>query len=143
MRDVAGAVAEDLHLDVARARDQLLHVELVAAERGARLRAQRANVCSISSAVVTTRVPRPPPPASALMIIAAVRPERGEERLRLVERDGVVETADHRHVDAAAAACRARALSPNSSRCFTCGPTKVSPASAQAAAKSPRSARKP
>ena len=38
MRDVAAQIADDLHLDVARARNQLLHVERAVAERRFRLR---------------------------------------------------------------------------------------------------------
>ena len=80
-------VAEDLHLDVARARDQLFHVELVAAERGAGLRATALERLLDLLGARTTRVPRPPPPASALMIMAPSGAERGEELLRLVDRD--------------------------------------------------------
>ena len=81
MRDGAGAVAEDLHLDVAGAGQELLDVDVAAAERGLGLGpAALVGRPRSSSADVTARVPRPPPPASALMIIAPPA-ERGEERL--------------------------------------------------------------
>ena len=130
------AVAEDLHLDVARARNEFLDVDIAAAERGLAPRTGSAERRPrFPSRPSTARVPRPPPPATALMIIAPPLSD-GEERLRLVQRDGVVEAADHRHISLlprppAPGPCRR--TGPDAP---TSGPTKVRPASAQRRAKS-------
>ena len=121
MRHGAGPVAEDLHLDVARAREQLLDVDLAAAEGSLGLGAAALEGCSISSAAITTRVPRPPPPASALMIIAPPGPSDAKNACAS---SSVTAWSSPRITGTAAAtaAVRARALSPNSSRCSGVGP---------------------
>ena len=64
--DVAVLVGEDLELDVARALDELFHVEVAVAEGAAASLEACWKRSGSSSAVRTMRMPRPPPPATAL-----------------------------------------------------------------------------
>jgi hypothetical protein len=64
---IAVAVAEQLHFDVARFDQRLLEDQFVAAKR-VQLRSARCAVAPASPRVCTRRMPRPPPPALALII---------------------------------------------------------------------------
>jgi hypothetical protein len=69
MHRAALAVAEDLHLDMARAAEVFLDIDLVIAEGGLGLGARGAEgVFELGLAVRATFMPRPPPPAVALMM---------------------------------------------------------------------------
>ena len=69
MDRVALAVGEHLNLDVARILEELLHVDLIVAERGLGLGLRSSTRhCARCASVCTTRMPRPPPPPAALMI---------------------------------------------------------------------------
>ena len=96
MRDAAVPVAEDLHLDVAGTGDELFDVDLGTAERGAGLglAASEGRLQLIGRphhARAATAAP-----GDRLDDHRAARAERGEEGARLVEGDGVIETAAHR-----------------------------------------------
>ena len=69
VHEVAVRVAEDLHFDVLGRGDVALEEDFGPAERRRRLRAAPLRAwCASSSALRTTRMPRPPPPKLALMI---------------------------------------------------------------------------
>ena len=85
MDGVALAVAEDLHLDVARLLEVLLDVDGVVAEGGPGLGAGgRQRHRQIVFGVRATFMPRPPPPAVALMITGIA--DLGGDALRLARR---------------------------------------------------------
>ncbi len=69
MNEVAVPVAQQLHLDMPRAPDQLLEIHLVLAEGGLGLAPRRVHgVQKLLLAVQIGRMPRPPPPQEALSI---------------------------------------------------------------------------
>jgi hypothetical protein len=68
MHRAALAVAEDLHLDMARLAEIFLDVDLVIAEGRLGLGARGAEGVFELGLVVATFMPRPPPPAVALMM---------------------------------------------------------------------------
>ena len=139
--DAALAVADDLHLDVARAADQPLGIEIAVAE--GRLGLGRGAREGVGDLALGLDQPHAAPAAAGDGF-------QRDARLRVLpeERDGAREVGRHR-CPAAPAPCisaawaRARALSPNSFSCSGVGPTNVSLASAQASAKSAFSDRKP
>ena len=102
--------------------------------------AQRCHACSSIAGSVTARMPRPPPPDTALTMMPPGRLAR-----KSCACGSVVPALVPRGTGTPSAAARARAstLSPNRARTAADGPTKVSPASAQAAAKAAFSLRKP
>jgi hypothetical protein len=65
--DIAVAVAEHLHLDMARAKDIFLDQHPVVAERGRGSRLQDSSMSWNSADALTRRIPLPPPPATALI----------------------------------------------------------------------------
>ena len=65
---VAVRVAEDLHLDVAGALDQLFEIDLVLAEGGLGLALRLRHVVDEAASSRMTRMPRPPPPHDAFSI---------------------------------------------------------------------------
>ena len=65
--DIAVAVAEHLHLDVARREDVFFDQHAVVAEAGRRLALALSSASSNSLASSTRRMPLPPPPATALI----------------------------------------------------------------------------
>ena len=146
VRDRAGAVADDLHLDVARARQQLLDVD--ARRRRTRPRAserQRAKASARARrAACTARMPRPPPPATALIIDARRAPSaRGTPRASSSD-VGPSVPGEHRHAAALgerarAAPCRRTARAPPGAARRTTRPALAR----SAAAKPAFSARKP
>jgi hypothetical protein len=81
VHQVAVRVAQDLHLDVARAAHQLLEIDLVVAEGGQRPRAARPPAPGEVGSVSITRMPRPPPPQLALSISGIA--DRRRQLLRL------------------------------------------------------------
>ena len=133
--DGAGAIAEDLHLDVARTRDQLLDIELVAAEGGARLGAAALEGGLDLLGAQHHAGAAPPPPASALMIMALPDPSDAKKAFASSS-VVVIETADDGHVGGRRSLPRASLVAEQPE--VPPGPTKVRPALAQALAKSPR-----
>ena len=86
----------------------------------------------------TARVPRPPPPASALMIIA---PPRSDAKNACASSSVTARSIPRiTGTSAATAAVRARALSPNNSRCSASARRRSAPPSRNSRAKSPLSA---
>jgi hypothetical protein len=65
--DIAVAVAEHLHLDVARREDIFLDQHAVVAERGRRLALAAVSMSGELGRASTRRIPLPPPPATALI----------------------------------------------------------------------------
>jgi hypothetical protein len=140
--DVAVLVAEDLHLDVLRARDVLFEEDRGIAEGAAGLALRFVEQrWRDRSALCTTRMPRPPPPKAALMMSG--KPI-----------SFAIFSASSRSVTGSSvpgstgtliflASARAAVLSPIMSSSSGRGPTKMMPASAQARANSAFSERKP
>ena len=96
-----GAVADDLHLDVARAADQPLDVEAAVAERGERFgAAARVGLLHLLGALDDAHA-APSPAGDRLQHHRAAGAERGEEPQRLVERHRGVDTLEHRHATVA------------------------------------------
>ena len=90
-------VAEYLHLDVAGAGEELLHVDLGTAERGARL-----GPAALEGRLQLIGGQHRPRTATAstgqrLDDHAAAPAEGSEEGASVVERDGMVEAVDHRY----------------------------------------------
>ena len=101
MADAAGAVADDLHFEVARTRHQPFDVHVGVAEGRSALRTGIARYASSSSSSrVTTRIPRPPPPATALTIIAPPSPSEVRKSLASLEAGRARRAGQHRHSDA-------------------------------------------
>ena len=68
MHEVAGPVAGELHLEMARVEDEFLEQDRIVAERGSAPRPSRRPAPAANSfARSTRRMPRPPPPADALI----------------------------------------------------------------------------
>ena len=83
MADRAVAVADDLHLDVARLADQPLDIDVAVAEGRLRFGLAARIGLGEPGRSSTMRMPRPPPPATALIMIA---PCAGEEGPRVLQR---------------------------------------------------------
>ncbi len=97
MRDSAGTVAEDLDLDVAGARDELLNVEIAPAKRGLRL-GLTALIGGVDRPSVQHRACAASAAAGHRLDDHRAAVQRGEERVRLVQRNRAVEAANHRHI---------------------------------------------
>ena len=112
VRDAALAVADDLHLDVPRPRDQPLHEDGVVAEGGARL-GLGARVGLLDLAGVRHDAHAPAAAAGDRLdhhrrLDVRVLAEGVEERARLVEADGVGAAGQDRHVVADGQVARLR-----------------------------------
>ena len=82
VHEVAGAVAGELHFEMARIEDEFLEQDRAVAEGGLSFRfAQQSSAASKSLASSTRRMPRPPPPAEAL--ISTGKPIRPASRMQL------------------------------------------------------------
>lgn len=133
------SVAQKLDFDVTPRGDETLDVHPGIAERRRRLGGGEMHAASISAGSRTSFMPRPPPPPTALM-------STGQP---ISVASAIASTTDATGPPGntgrpAATACeRALSLSPMSSICFTVGPMKMIPASAQARARAAFSDRKP
>ena len=108
--DGARAVADDLHLDVAGARQQLLDVDVAVAEGGLAPPSGSAPMRVVELVgAVTARMPRPPPPATALTITAPLGPS---EAMNARASSSVVGPGGARRAPARRSARRARAPAP-------------------------------
>ena len=133
MGDRASAVADDLDLDVARARKQPLDIDIAVAERlqrfGAAALHRRRQAGRDRS---PTRMPRPPPPAIAFTMIAASGPSDAMNARACSSVVGPDVPGDDRHF---VRVCEARAPGPcrrTATSVSGRGPTKVNPASPHA-----------
>ena len=95
--DVPGAVPDDLHLDVTRMAQEFLDVEFRRAKGLFRFRA-----CADERLFEVARLDdgahaASPAAAEGLQHHGAIRPERLEERTRLVQRDRVADPREYRH----------------------------------------------
>ena len=143
MHQVAVLVAEDLHLDVARAADQLLEIHLVLAEGGLRLAPRgRHRLDEAAPRSRRSRMPRPPPPQLALSMTRKADRARHREHLGLV-RGQRRRRRHHRHAGALAPGCAPRPCCRACAWCRAAGPRKRCPAAAQASANSGLSDKKP
>ena len=129
------AVGDDLHLDVARRRDELLEQHGAVAERllGLGLRAvERGRRAHRASS--TRRMPRPPPPAVALIISG--KPMRAAWR----SASSTVSTGPPLHgatgTPASSASRLAAILSPTRRMTAASGPTKTMPSRSHSSANS-------
>ena len=68
MHDMPTMVGNNLHFDMARLEKISFEIDGVIAKSGLRLRLRGLKRMARSSALLTTRMPRPPPPAEALII---------------------------------------------------------------------------
>ena len=139
----AGAVADDLHLDVPGGGQQLLDEEICRAERGRGL--GRGPLESARQLVGGADDPHAPPAATRdrLEHDGGARSQRAEERGGAVEVDRPVGSGQDGYRHAPAPGAGPRTLSPTSSSTSAGGPTNVTPASAQARANAAFSDRKP
>ena len=131
--DVAGAVGEDLHLDVPRLDDGLLDEHGRVAERAlglAHAGLDRPRAAAPRSS--TRRMPRPPPPATALTNSGKRHALRRLDERRRRRWTARPTRASERRPPCAAAI--ARALLPVSVSTSAVGPMKVMPALAHASA---------
>ena len=142
MDEVAVLIAEQLHFDMAGARDVLFEEHIGDAEGGAGLAAGLLE--GVVELVGGQRDAHAAAAAAHRRLDDDGIAELFGELVRLlVRRDRRVAAGQDRHTRPAAAMCRATTLSPSCSRISTRGPTKMMPASSQARAKSAFSERKP
>src|SRR5262249_55049813 len=107
MRDAACAVAKDLHLDMTGARDEFLNIDVAASEGGPCF-GLAALIRGLDLLGFQYRAGTAAATAGERLDDHRAALEAGEEFLRLIERDRMVEPADHRHIGLARSLARLR-----------------------------------
>jgi hypothetical protein len=97
MRHVPAQVAQDLHFNMAGTGNVLFHVNIVTAERSLGFGAA-ALIRGLDFGLAEDRAGAAPAAASDCLDDHGAAAQACEERLRLLQRDGAIHPADHRHI---------------------------------------------